>query len=101
MPKTIVFWCCILAFALHLLIAVKTDDPYWISRSGASIVAVGLLLQTWKILTTRRADDMPFWNTQSGHADLRASIFILISGTLLQGYGDLIFSAIKKWASTG
>lgn len=64
--------------------------------SKSAVVAVGLLLESWKILITERADDMPFYSTQPGHSALRMSILIIIFGTLIQGYGDLVFSAMRR-----
>lgn len=95
MLKVTVFVICSLVVALHVFVAVSTNDASWVSRSGSSFVAVGLLLESWKIITTPLADDMPFWSSQSGHSALRTSVLIIIVGTLIQGYGDLVFTKIR------
>jgi hypothetical protein len=96
MSKSAVVASCLLVFGVHLVVALITGNAAWVSRSGASVVGVGLLLESWKILITERADDMPFWSDQSGHSALRMSILIIIFGTLIQGYGDLFFSAAMR-----
>ena len=96
MPKSAVVASCMLVFGVHLVAALITGNATWVSRSGAAVVAVGLLLESWKILITERADDMPFWSTQPGHSALRMSILIIIFGTLIQGHGDLVFSAMRR-----
>ncbi|MEK9824733.1 MAG: hypothetical protein VW395_00310, partial [Methylotenera sp.] len=67
---------------------------HWASRSGSAIVAVGLLLESWKIIKTQRKDDMPFWVSQAGHSALRASILIIIVGTIIQGYADMVLTML-------
>jgi hypothetical protein len=101
MSKSAVIASCLLVFGVHLVVALITGNATWVSRSGASVVAVGLLLESWKILITERADDMPFWSTQTGHSALRMSILIIIFGTLIQGYGDLFFSAMRRLVCAG
>lgn len=82
---------CVLIFVLHVYLGWQYCDWTWITRSGASIVAVGILLESWKLLMTSHADDMPIWRSQEGHAAIRAAILIVCVGTLIQGYGDLLF----------
>jgi len=100
MPKFAVFVICSLVFLVHVFIAIITNEASWVARSGTSVVAVGLLLESWKIIATPRADDMPLWDSQLGHSALRASVLIIVIGTLVQGYGDLVFTIIRGWANS-
>jgi hypothetical protein len=86
---------CTLIFLIHVWLGWKICDWSWISRSGASIVVVGVLLEAWKVLIIARADDMPFWQSQEGHTALRYSVIIICFGTVIQGYADLPFRLLS------
>lgn len=94
MAQLVVFISCLAVFAGHVALAVYSGEAAWASRSGSAIVAVGLLLESWKLLTTPRADDMPMWSSPEGHSAIRASVVIIIVGTLIQGYADLTFRCL-------
>jgi len=78
-------------FLAHAGLAAYTCDSSWLQRSGSMVVAIGLLLESWQILTTPSCDDMAFWRTPEVHSAVRASVIIIIIGTLLQGYADIPF----------
>lgn len=81
---------CVAILIANVWIAWTTCDWSWVTRSGTLIVAAGVLLESWHILKTARADDMPFWGSQSAHTAIRVAIGIVCVGTIVQGYGDFL-----------
>jgi len=65
-------------------------DWSWVTRSGTFIVAVGIFLESWLVLKTPRAGNMPFYGGQSAHTAIRVAIVIVCFGTIVQGYGDFL-----------
>ena len=65
-------------------------DWSFVTRSGTVIVVAGILFESWLLLTTACADDLPFWTKQKTHTAVRVAIVIVCFGTLVQGFGDLI-----------
>lgn len=59
MKHTLIFILCGLIFLGHLWAGWATGDCSWLTRSGTSIVAVGVLLESWKVITLARADADP------------------------------------------
>jgi len=92
-------WAVLLVCAAIFLVSVwfgwRTCDWSWVQRSGTLIVAVGVLLESWKVIITPRADGMPFWQTQEGHSAIRAAVLVVCVGTFIQGYADLPFRAFS------
>ncbi len=96
MKQVTVASVCFGIFLAHVALAVHSCDWLWVSRSGTSIVAVGLLMESWNLLTTPKHDEMLVWSTPEGHSALRASVVIIIVGTLVQGYADLPFASLAR-----
>ena len=87
----------VLTFTVAALIAVASAyfswalcDWSWFQRSGNLVAVSGILLEYWQVLTTPKADSMPFWRTQEGHSAARVAIVIVCFGSVIQGYGDLL-----------
>ncbi len=78
-------------FIAGLLIAIVKCDGWWLASSGALIVVVGVLLEYWPVLTTRRADDLAFWMSQSSHEAMQLAIYFVIVGTLVWAFGQQLF----------
>lgn len=91
MKHRAIFSICVLIFFLHVWLGWWNCNWTLVNRSGAAIVAVGILLETWKILTTPKADNMPFYQGQEGHSAIRSAVLIICVGTLIQGYADIPF----------
>ena len=87
---------CAGIFAAHIWLGWLTCDWAWVTRSGTLVVATGILLESWLILKTPRADDMPAWTNQPGHTAIRVAIVIVCIGTIVQGYGDLPFRLLRR-----
>lgn len=85
---------CGLLFLLHLGIAWATGECSWLTRSGTSIVVAGLVFEAWKVLTVSGPDKLPFYTTPEAFSAIRASIWIVCAGTLMQGYADLPFRGV-------
>ena len=67
-----------------------THNCTWISRSGTFIIVLGIVVESWELLKTRRVDSLRFWTTQEGNNSLRNAIRLIIFGTFVAGFGDLI-----------
>lgn len=90
------FFICLSILGVHVVWSIVECDPQLVSRSGSAIVAIGLIIESWKVINTPRKDNMPMWGDQNGHSALRASIIIIVFGTLIQGYADLIFTKLVR-----
>lgn len=83
-----------LIFLGHVLTAWSDCDWSIVQRSGAVVVAIAILFEGWTILKTPITEDMPQWSRQQTHSLARSAVVILIVGSLIQGYGDVLFRAI-------
>jgi hypothetical protein len=91
-------WLVLICSAIFLAgfwLSWRTCNGSWINSSGTLIVIAGIFLEGWKLLTTKRADDMPMWGTQESHTAIRVALFIVIVGTLVQGYGDYLLGLLR------
>lgn len=96
LKHSLVFTVCVAIFLLHVGLGWLTCEWSWVQRSGTLIVAVGVLMESWKVLTTPRTDNMPFWLTPEGHSAIRAAVIIVCVGTIIQGYADLLFPLFSR-----
>ena len=82
---------CLAILGAHVWLAWTTCNWSWVTRSGTLIVVAGILWESWLILKTPRADDLPFFGpSQAAHTAIRVAIVIVCVGTLVQGYGDSV-----------
>lgn len=95
-------------FGAGILASVETDDWNWFARSGAAVVAIGVFLTSREILEHNRRLRAGCWDRDwAGENSLRQlarsrhheedlwetkfhGLYILIGGTLVWGFGDLI-----------
>lgn len=94
MKHRLTFPACLSIFSSSIVLSIHYCDWGLAQRSGTLIVAVGLLLESWKLITTSDPGEMPMWSTKEAHSALRASVAVIVIGTLIQGYADLIVKAI-------
>ena len=77
-----------------LLVSVMVSwfkcDWVWFSRGGALAVLIGLLVQSRKIITTRRNYELPFWKNQDTRRAFRNGFIAVCIGTIIWGFGDLV-----------
>jgi hypothetical protein len=80
---------CLSILGANVWLAWTICDWSWVTRSGTLIVVAGILWESWPILKTARAGDLPFYGPgQAAHTAIRVAIVIVCVGTLVQGYGD-------------
>lgn len=100
--------------ATGIFISLKTGDWTWFSRSGSAMVAIGILFTSHQILehSLRLKENRMRWEERSGHdwADENSirklikarsreedlweiefhGLYMLVVGTLVWGFGDLV-----------
>jgi len=82
---------CLIIFSGSVWFAWVACDWSRVTSAGTLIVVAGILWESWPILKTSRADNMPFYGPgQAGHTAIRVAIVIVCTGTLVQGYGDSV-----------
>lgn len=86
---------CSAIFLASIWLSWRTCNGSWINSSGTLIVIAGIVLEGWKLLTIKRADDMTWWRTQESHTAIRVALLIVIVGTLVQGYGDFLLGLLR------
>jgi len=65
-------------------------DWAWFSRGGALVVLIGLLVQSRKVITTRKNYALPFWENKDTRRAIRNGFIALCIGTIIWGFGDLV-----------
>lgn len=62
----------------------------WVARAGGLVVVVGILVESWPILVTRRAAHLLFWTSPDFHDAVRHAILVTCTGTLVWAFGDKV-----------
>lgn len=79
---------CIAIVVAHIFVPWKYCQFWLVGSSGALVVALAVMIEGWKILTTPSLDDMPFWGSPEAHTAGRVVVVLVTVGTLIQGYGE-------------
>jgi hypothetical protein len=71
-------------------ISFYTNNWVWFSRSGSLLIFYAIFLEYLPTIKTKNVNDRLFWGDQEGHTSVRYSAIIVLVGTLIWGFGDLI-----------
>lgn len=89
--QIVIALACLTILVVFVWLATQTCKWDLISRSGSLIVVLAIVGEGWTVLSTPDFGKLSFWGTQSAHTAVRASIVLICFGTLVQGYGDILF----------
>ena len=108
------YFSAFLVFIIGIYLSVKTSDWSWFSRSGSLVVVLGIILTSTQIIENSKRlkqrqlnweaqfthdwaaklESKAFSNLRTNDTDIWASgrcgLLLLINGTLVWGFGDLL-----------
>jgi len=64
----------------------------WLSRVSSIAVILGILIESWDLLTVKKSDGPTFASVNRALGSTRTVVIILCLGTFIAGFGDLIGS---------
>jgi hypothetical protein len=95
--KHVALWIVsVLLILLSAIIPAADSRCAWISRAGGLIVTLGILWESWPLLTTARADDLPMWTSPEAHSAVRHAILVTCFGTLIWAYAEPVCAALSR-----
>lgn len=71
-------------------VGVILDSSKWLPHSGAAVVFIGVFIESRGRLLKPNVDEKVFWTNQRLHNSDRTAIVIVLLGTLVWGFGDII-----------
>lgn len=102
------FGCLLVAYVACLgsaIVSLRTGDGSWFARSGSLMVLLAAVAEYWNFGVTQKLNERAVEATKYYNATPEkwrvptkrrfvhgALVFTLIAGTLIWGYGDLLFS---------
>lgn len=81
--------CCIVV-TIFTTISVISNNWNWFARSGALLVIIAIVTEYLPTLKTKKADEMLAWTNQDDHNATRVAATLVVAGTLIWGFGDLV-----------
>ncbi len=88
--KYTILWILVIGILIAVsVLSIFTHNCSWIICAGALIIILGIVVESWEIITKRNADDLLFWKSQEAHTSKRHAILLIILGTLVAGFGAL------------
>lgn len=96
-------------------LSVLLNDWHWFARSGSLVVVAGILLTSWQLIDNAQRLDVHFSDSSHDWAETaesrkrvrkhikddaswhneRYGLYLLIAGTLVWGFGDLLNTVLQ------
>lgn len=81
---------CVLVAMVFAGISVVTKDWTWFARSGSIIVIIAIITEYLPTIREGNVQKTKFWPQQEDHSSTRAAACLVMMGTGIWGFGDLV-----------
>ena len=81
---------CLVVAVVFAWISFVTTDWMWFARSGSVIVILAIVTEYLPTLREGNVQNTKFWAQQEDHSSTRVAAYIVMSGTAIWGFGDLL-----------
>lgn len=81
---------CVIVAIIFAILSYKKNDWLWFSRSGALIVVIAIFVEYIPTLVVKNVMETKYYPQQIDHDSTRTSAVLVVLGTLIWGFGDLI-----------
>ena len=71
-------------------ISFVTTDWTWFARSGSVIVILAIITEYLPTLREGNVQNTKFWPQQEDHSSTRVAAYLVMIGTGIWGFGDLV-----------
>jgi len=75
---------------VFIWISFVTTDWAWFARSGSVIIIVAIVTEYLPNLREGSVQNTRFWPQQEDHSSMRVAAYLVMIGTVIWGFGDLV-----------